>query len=172
MNASVLLKGFVIASSLLLMAGFVGYRAGAFGWLNERPVSPAGPVETVDDATGGAAARVLVAPVDAPADETNGKELMYSTKSAPIFVDSGSRPFNATEPAAQSDDDAVIFSSTKSDVIFSGKTPPNTTTPNAAPPPPEPSPASSQKPSSPPQEETIIFSGSKTLLPSPPVRKK
>jgi hypothetical protein len=69
MKRNLLLKLAVIASSVLLVAGFVSYRAGAFNWLTAEQVQPAPPAADPADSQ----------PVLSPAELTT---IMSGSKSA------------------------------------------------------------------------------------------
>lgn len=87
------LKWAVVASSVLLVSGFICYQAGAFNWLT-RPRPTAGTQENNEEMFGGSKSRlllggsksdILVDPKTSPPGPSDGT-LILGTKSAPIFT--------------------------------------------------------------------------------------
>ncbi len=115
MQTNLLVKLSVVASSLLLGAAFVSYRAGAFDWSSrsdrttiETPPVPPHPTVVVP-------ARVQVAP---PAAPVPAPQIFHGSKSAAVFVapqpTPEPAPQQAASPAQPSRQSAVIMSGSKS----------------------------------------------------------
>jgi hypothetical protein len=98
-----LLKLGVIATSLLLVAGFVAYSAGAFnGWIGTGPV-----------------------PQGTPSDGTtpSSPQVMYGSK-AGVFIDNSKVTTSGEQPPADKHEPKVIMSGSKSLFIPQPITPP------------------------------------------------
>jgi hypothetical protein len=135
-----LLKLLVITSSLLLLAAFVGYRAGAFGWLagSHAPANSSEFISTEDSSD-----NISIAPPDAEGTDA-GKQIIYSTKSAPVFTESDAPTANTTPPPPPAGKgEQVIFSGTKA--LLPGPLPD-----------PNPPPQTNAPPDAPPADNTIM----------------
>lgn len=116
MPANYLVKLTVLASSLLLGAAFVSYRAGAFDWSSrsdsatiETPPIPPHPTVVVPP-------RTQVAP---PAASVPEQQIFYGSKSGAVFVEPQPTPQPAQAPTPQqtansAPQSAVIMSGSKS----------------------------------------------------------
>lgn len=117
-SQKMMLKWAAVASSLLLGATFVGYRAGALDWRK----ASLGREHDVRATAEPGSTDVYLVPDDllSPADaEYEGSEMFYSSKAGGIFTEASSSPGPVkpqTEAAAGSE--RVILSGTKSLMVI------------------------------------------------------
>jgi hypothetical protein len=114
MKSNLLLKLCAVASSLLLAAGFVSYRAGALDWMRKpdpaaiaTPVAPEHIRVEEDLPVEEAFSEAIVTPVN-----PGGGQMLYSSKSGAVFVEPETN--TNTVPSSQDlPEEAAIFSGSK-----------------------------------------------------------
>jgi hypothetical protein len=127
---NILLKLAAVVSAVLLVGGFVGYSAGAFGWLLGN---------TREKYMGGSKSKAIYIP-DSPKQPSSGDAqvdptLIYSSKSGRIFL-----PANPQQPPSGTPKKEPTFmGGSKSISITPLIPPPASTQPATAPPAPSPS---------------------------------
>jgi hypothetical protein len=137
MKPIALLKQATIASSVLLVAGFVCYRAGAFSWLSDPRARS----------------------VDSGTDSTREKNVAADPNS-----DSGTVPQAYVQPT---EGDRTLIGSSKSLVISPGPFPVTSGSKDPKVEPPLPAPAEAQRPAPPEPPPPKATERDRTLLPGP-----
>jgi hypothetical protein len=93
-NANVLLKLAAVASSVVLVGGFVSYRAGALNWLMASEVPPA----QVDENSPADQPPSAESPLATPAIMSGSKSGIYIVPAAPAAKDGPTAPSPAAPP--------------------------------------------------------------------------
>jgi len=118
MKSNLLVKLSALASSALLCAAFVSYRAGAFDWSSP---SDGATLETPGIPEHPTVGTSPPAEVASPAVPVTDQQIFYGSKSGAVIVEPEPAPQTASPPQQQS---AVIMSGSKSLMAAPSSSPP------------------------------------------------